>query len=577
MRPSQGLPFDLAQGGSKPNMPRLPEWRYGDRTDDWSIADCVRILRRHKAALLWITCMGGLVAAVITGVQSRVYQSRALVEIRTFNENFLNLGNSYPTIASRVDDAQYVQTQAELLQQDSLIEEVARKLHLESRPEFQPSSTLLGNLREDIRVVPVRNTRIIEIVCDARDAFLAADLANTLARTFIEQGIETRQRGARETYESLQSQLDQLSQGLPRRGAGLPAREAGTNQYVYKSMLQEAHQARTASMIPQSNIELIAPAEPPARPYKPNLPLNLAIGILDGFVVALGFVMLREQNTPLSRAPGEAATFLALPELGAIPSAGAQTPSSLGFFTSNQGKLRVEKAVLEHRSSCLSESFRGTLTSILSGNGDHPRILVVTSSRPMEGKTTTVTNLGFALAEIGRKTLLIDADVRHPQLHGIFDQPSGRGLIDFHDQTDLSELPLDVLVNKTAVPHLYLLACAYTVATLGLQHSDRRSRLFRRFREEFDYVLVDTPPCLEFDGARDLARCADGLVLVVRADYTDLRTAQAAVERFEDDGTRVMGIILNRWNPFPCDMALPRFSRRAGQIGNLGHDLPRRV
>jgi Mrp family chromosome partitioning ATPase len=90
-------------------------------------------------------------------------------------------------------------------------------------------------------------------------------------------------------------------------------------------------------------------------------------------------------------------------------------------------------------------------------------------------------------------------------------------------------------------------------------------------------VLVDTPPCLEFDGARNLARYADGLVLVVRANYTDLRTAQAAVERFEDDGTRVTGIILNRWNPFPRDMALPRFSRRAGQIGNLGYDLSRRV
>ena len=195
----------------------------------------------------------------------------------------------------------------------------------------------------------------------------------------------------------------------------------------------------------------------------------------------------------------------------------------------------------------------------------------------MEGKTTTVSNLGFALAEIGRKTLLVDADVRHPQLHRIFDQPSDLGLIDFHDKTDLSELPLEVLVNKTGVPHLYLLACAYTDAILGLQHSGGRLRLFRRFREEFDYVLVDTPPCLEFDGARDLARSADGLVLVVRANYTDLRAARAAVERFEDDGTPVMGIILNRWDPFPRDMALPRFSRRAGQIGNLGYDLSCRV
>ena len=219
---------------------------------------------------------------------------------------------------------------AELLQQDSLIERVARKFHLERRPEFQPPASFLSKLRQDIRIVPVRNSRILQIVCDSRDAPLAADLANTLARTFIEQSIEARQRAARQTYESLRVQLQGLRPALLRkpppaaqfvpvaaRAPFLATMDA--NRRLYEEILQKANDARMASELRQSNIRLIGPAEPAGRPYTPNLPLNLIIGTLGGFVVAIGYVMLQEQNTSVLRSPGEAGMYLALPELGAIP------------------------------------------------------------------------------------------------------------------------------------------------------------------------------------------------------------------------------------------------------------------
>ena len=187
--------------------------------EDWSVAECVRILRRRKATLLWITCLGVLATVLVTSVQPRIYQSRALLEIQAFNEDFLNLRDIYPTATFSADAGLYMETQAELLQQDSLIERVARKFHLEGRPEFQPSTAFLSKLRQDIRIVPVRNSRILQIVCDSRDAPLAADLANTLARTFIEQSIETRQRAARQTYESLRVQLEGLRPALLQQDA----------------------------------------------------------------------------------------------------------------------------------------------------------------------------------------------------------------------------------------------------------------------------------------------------------------------------------------------------------------------
>jgi succinoglycan biosynthesis transport protein ExoP len=155
--------------------------------EDWSTTECMRILRRRKATLLWITCLGVLVTVAVTSGQSDLFQSRALLEVQAFNEDFLNLRDLYSAAASSVDTSLYPETDLELLQQDLLIEQVAREFHLEARPEFQPPQDFLSKLHQYIRIVPLRKSRIIQIVCDARDAPLAADLANTLAQTFIEQ------------------------------------------------------------------------------------------------------------------------------------------------------------------------------------------------------------------------------------------------------------------------------------------------------------------------------------------------------------------------------------------------------
>lgn len=547
-------------------MPPLPQSEHSAGPEDWSITDCIRILRQRKAVVLWITCVAGIFAALITWAQPRVYQARALVEVLTLNENFLNLRNVYPAVSSKLDSGLYVQTQVELLQQDSLFEQVARKLHLEDRPEFQPRAALLAKLRDDIRVVPLRNTRVIQIVCDARDASLAAGLANTLAHSFIEQGIETRQRAARQTYESLEVELEELRRRFPRQTAnasvqpamlraGLLTRGAGANKYAYKTMLQQANDARTAAVVRQSSLDLVAPAEAPKRPQKPNLPLNLAIGIFDGVVVAIGFVLLQEQNRRVLREPGDAESLLALPELGAIP---AQPEPGREVLAPSTRKPNTDGPIMEQRWLSQSEAFRSVLTSILSSEQHHSRILVVTSCLQGEGKTTVVRNLGRALAELGRKTLLIDGDPRHPRLYHCFDksdgdQPDGPRLSDLLDETMAREVPREALVTKTTIPNLFLLEWeAETDRMRGVFHPDTLPRLLERLRREFDYVLVDTPPSREFSSTKNLARCTDGLVLVVRANYTGQRTVQAAVEGLENDGFRVMGIILNRWDPARC-------------------------
>jgi receptor protein-tyrosine kinase len=552
--------------------------------DDWSGADCLRTLYRRRYTLAWLTLLGAVTAAILTAIAPRWFQAQASIEVQGLNENFLNLRDVFPTAAAADASGVYIQTQADLLQQEGSIEPVVRALRLQDREEFQPAPhlwhrirqaagaavppiqgerTALEMLQKRIRIVPLRNSRVIQIFSEARSAPLAAQIANTLAETFVEQNIDARQKAARQTYETLTAQLADfadkagpLRNALPRHG-GI-TRVAGPNREVYDAMLQKIDEARIASGLRQSNIRIVSAAEPPSRAHRPNLPLNVAIGLFAGLIVAIGLVMLREQTSSVLRAPGDAGSYLMLPELGAIPKAPFTYLTALRIPNWRRAQLDVERAALENRSSSVSEAFRTTLASILSSghNGDHPRIIVVTSSRPMEGKTTVVSNLGIALAEISGKVLLIDGDMRRPRLHRVFDEANSWGLSDLlSEQNAIDELPLEVLVRKTAVPHLYLLPSgACTENIFSLLHSGRMSRLLPRFREEFDYVLVDAPPCLEYADARIMARYAEALLLVVRANHTDRKTAQAAAQRLLSDGIPVMGVILNRWDPAHSDI-----------------------
>ncbi len=328
--------------------------------------------------------------------------------------------------------------------------------------------------------------------------------------------------------------------------------EVDTNRQFYEAMLQKVNEAGVASAVRQSNVRLVAPAEPEFHPFKPNIMLNLTIGLFAGVLLAVGFVMLSEQSNPRLRAPGEVGAYLNLPELGTIPSAGHLESTLHKLLGSVNGDRPVERVTWEQRFSELSEAFRGTVASIISMESLERRsVLVTTSPLAGEGKTTVVSNLGIALSEICGRVLLIDGDMRRPRLHKVFGVANSWGLSDLlAEQNATEELPLDALVRKTRVPRLYLLPSGpCTDNIFSLLYSARMDRLMQRFRQEFDYIILDAPPCLEFADARILARYAEGVLLVLRANYADKKTALAAAQRLFLDGVPIVGTILNQWEP----------------------------
>jgi capsular exopolysaccharide synthesis family protein len=319
----------------------------------------------------------------------------------------------------------------------------------------------------------------------------------------------------------------------------------------YDTIAQKVNEAAIASAIRPSDVRLLTPAQPPLRPYRPSMPLYASFGMMAGLCVGLGYVAVKERGVRRLRMPGDSEDCLGVPELGAIPSArhlGAGVKSLTGGKASG-----VERISFEHKGSDLSESFRGALIPILSAarSGQPPRSILVTSALPVEGKTTVVSNIGIALSQAQKRVVLIDGDLRRPRLHEIFRTDNTRGLSTFlADRTPTKDVRLDELVRPTSVTNLHLLSSGPVRNNPSqLLYSLRMDELIQRLREEFDHVLIDTPPCLKFADARIMALHVDGVLLVLRANYTYDKSAIAAANCFLADGVPVLGTILNDWNP----------------------------
>ena len=347
-------------------------------------------------------------------------------------------------------------------------------------------------------------------------------------------------------------------------------REVDTNRQLYEAMLQRVKESSIASAMKASNVRVVDEAKPPRKPSKPSLPLNAGLGLLSGGFLGIAFVVMRERADKTLQQPGEATLWLETPELGVIPSADAarhrlyyyspkrltrqQNGTSLLLSGKDEKSSRsaVELITLSERPTMTAEAFRVVLTSILfsSDNGSRPRVLVVTSAGPGEGKTTVATNLAISMAEIGRKVLLVDADLRRPRIHTLFELANEAGLTSLLESRNLEKAEVDAVIHQTQVASLFVIPSGPpTSGAANLLFSPVMHLLLQRFREDYDMVVIDTPPSLQMPDARVVAREADAVVLVIRAGHTTRDAALATSQRFTEDKTRILGIILNDWNP----------------------------
>lgn len=279
-----------------------------------------------------------------------------------------------------------------------------------------------------------------------------------------------------------------------------------------------------------NNVRIIDPARPTGRPVEPNVPLNLAVALLGGFVGGIGLGLLREYLDDTISSPLDVQTFLRVPFLGMIPKMTESSRGELALFTH------------ENPRSNIAEALRAIRTVIdLDPRGEAPRRLLVTSGAQGEGKTSTIVWLGVAFANLGKRVLMIDGDLRRPRLHKIFGLDKDVGLASV-----LAGLPIEQAVRETSVPNLWLLPSGRGGERPNeLLASAAVPELLDRLDEMFDFVLIDSPPTVLLSDARILSRYTDGVVVLVREHTTSRMLVREAVGGLEQVGARVLGVIVN--------------------------------
>ncbi len=445
-------------------------------------------------------------------------------------------------------------------------------------PTLRDNRARLADLRRQLADLSVtltpQNYKIQQLNAQIADLEQqsAQHRTNVIRRLGV-QDSETARRKALLT-KAYQQQLGVVSdQSVKEVRYNILKKEVDANRDLYQSMLQRVKQASIVAALKASDVRVVSPATAAKTTYRPSLPLNLALGSLIGLVFAGCYTLLRERNDASLRSPGQSVKHLNVPELAVIPSArignSERIPLTLRNLNgANSAALEAKNGLLSASSAAvdkemvqwcqdetmMADAYRSAITSILLSrvNGVSPRVILITSPRPKAGKTTTVANLGISLAEIGRRVLLIDGDLRRPRLGKLFGLQFATGLSDALLAEGTGSVSLDSVIRPCTVPGLYVLPGGSEPANISkLLHSAHLDRLIELARSEYDFVLIDSPPMMGMADARLLSRNADGVILISRAGETSPEQLGEAKERLADDGTPVIGTILNG-----CDLRI---------------------
>jgi capsular exopolysaccharide synthesis family protein len=405
------------------------------------------------------------------------------------------------------------------------------RLFKDDWPELQTERAKLAQANERLAIEAGAIARGARLAAEAEyrrardevaalDALLAAQERNaqTLRRDAVEfVNLQTEAKNKRATLEALITRQNEMS---------------------LSSRLKDLD-------VTSTNVRIVDRAKPPLAPFRPDRTLNTLLGLVLGLGlgVAIAFFLDYLDNTIGS--PSEAEKATGLPLLASIPRHGEE-PKPLGRARRRPvPAASVDLVSRDDPRAAATEAYRELRTALLlSGVGGPPRRISLSSALAEEGKSTTATNLATVLAQLGRKVLLVDADLRRPRLHRAFGVEGARGLSTY--LSGMEDDPL-VLVERTSVEGLALLASGPIPPNPAeLLDSERFASFGARLLEAgFDHVLFDSPPVLSVADPVLVGKAVDAVLLVVRAHRTPKDAVRAAVEKLVQAKIRPVGTVLN--------------------------------
>lgn len=501
----------------------------------------------------WIALgtLGVIVAVtlIFTFLQAPVYESRVqiLSEVSSASESVLG---SFFTSAL-FDPDRYIQTQTEIIKTDTMAQAVETHLQLlyEQRamereageevfiPDRVPTSRELASM---VKVEPVQRTSIFDILVRTNNPYLSQDIAQAYAEEYIASrqlaAIRQISEARKEVWNRIQEVEDQIQEVTERAkqytAGNLPAElqaEAQRAVNLWAALYEKYMTLRIAESLEQRGLEVIQPAQAGIR-TSPRPLRNGVLAFFLGLILGIGLAFLVDYLDDTLRTREDFEQNYGIPIIGEISDVPPEDlpPRHILY----QERPRHPAA----------EGFRTLRTNLdfLDLQGER-KVILVTSAEPEEGKSTVMVNLGSALAEMGKRVILVEADLRKPILKAYFDIASEKGL----SGVLAGGLPLEEVLFETASRGLLVLPSGVKPPNPAeLVASEAMKEVISRLRHQADYVLVDSPPVLVASESIALSAVCDGVIMVARYGKPNRNNARHAAELLRKVGARLLGLVV---------------------------------
>lgn len=514
--------------------------------------------------------IGGAAAFLVSLNMTSIYQASSKVMI---NEARTPSAANYNDILA---SERVARTYADLMKRDSVLSEAFVRLGLD--PALADSQITA------VTVSPLRDTQLVALTIEGPNPQLIAAVANTLPTVFVDELRKIQVSRFAESKASLTQQLDEMNRQVETTRLRLDDLEVrrtaqdeleytqlsnALTQYQtsYANLLQSYETLRLTEAQSTDTIVLIEPAAIPTDPVRPRVLVNTLLAAVVGALAALGIVFLVEYLDDRVQTPEDLQRIANLPVLGAIgltpgnkqdknaksqrgKDAKGRRPGADALRNDDSGEegwtneLAGLISVTDPRHPIV-EAFRRLRTNLQFYNLDTGlKSLMLTSAESGEGKSLTSANLAVVMAQAGARVILVDADLRKPRQHRIFDVPRQPGLA---EAVRSGVFTPDLLQPVAGLPNLRVLTAGETVPNPADVLGSQRTRdLVEQLRREADILIFDTPPLLAVTDAQVVGQLVDGALLVINSQKTGAGAIHRALESLLQINIPVMGAVLNR-------------------------------
>lgn len=327
-----------------------------------------------------------------------------------------------------------------------------------------------------------------------------------------------------------------------------------TNKGFLENLQKQVSSNDVAAQGSDNNISVTEPAVPSNVAVSPRRLTTVLGALFLSTLFGVGLALFLEYLDDTVRSTEEVENLLQLPALAAIPTIDSMPKRRLQLVAENgepaeENKLGSELLIHADPRSSLAEAYRQLRTSILLSTAGHaPKSLLITSSLPSEGKTTTATNTAISLAQTGANVLIIDADMRRPRLHSVFGISNADGLSTIL-ANELSDAEILNIIKQDASSKLHFLPSGPVPPNPAeLIGSEQMAKLLKMLQGHFTHVVVDSPPIASFTDGVLIASMVDGVILVVHSGKSSRQVVRRSRQLLQDIGAKILGVVLNNVN-----------------------------